>query len=266
MKQRFIFQNEAGNEGGDSGGAGGAGANGAGAGGDSGGGDVQRPDFLPEKFWDAESKAPRLEEMAKSYSALETKIGSNREAYFKEFEEGRLSQRPESADAYQLQIDSKELGLPEGVTANIDTKDPLYQWWRETAYANGYTQEQFTAGINQYLKQEFANLPNMDAERETLGENAQDRISRVELWARKNAGDELFDKVKYRLGNADAVQFFEAIMKKTAGIDMSGEGQGHNAPLTKEQIRAMQDDPRYWKDRDPTYIKKVEEAWQNYHR
>lgn len=252
MKNRFFYQEEAPGDTGDTGGT-------------PPQEDVTRPDFIPEKFWDAETKSPRVEDLAKSYANLESKIGAQKDSYFKEFEEGRLSQRPESADAYQVNIDAKAVGLPEGTEAKIDTKDPLYQWWRETAYANGYTQEQFDAGINQYLKQEFASLPNMDKERETLGEAAQDRISRVELWARKNAGDELFDRVKFKLGNADAVEFMEAIMKRTAGIDMSGDGQQQQAGLSKDEIRAMQDDPRYWKDRDPAYVKKVEEAWKGYH-
>ena len=32
---------------------------------------AERPEWLPEKFWDAESGSPRMEEMAKSYAELE---------------------------------------------------------------------------------------------------------------------------------------------------------------------------------------------------
>ncbi|MCX8516375.1 MAG: hypothetical protein ORN57_05255, partial [Alphaproteobacteria bacterium] len=38
----------------------------------------QRPDFLPEKFWDEEHQQVRLAELSKSYSALEKQFGKNR--------------------------------------------------------------------------------------------------------------------------------------------------------------------------------------------
>jgi hypothetical protein len=39
-----------------------------------------RPDYVPEKFWDAEKGVVRVEEMAKSYGALETKLGGSKPA------------------------------------------------------------------------------------------------------------------------------------------------------------------------------------------
>ena len=39
-----------------------------------------RPDYLPEKFWDAEASAPRIETLAKSYGELEKKLGAKPEA------------------------------------------------------------------------------------------------------------------------------------------------------------------------------------------
>jgi hypothetical protein len=36
-----------------------------------------RPDYIPEKFWDSAKGAPKLEDLAKSYSSLEKKLGSN---------------------------------------------------------------------------------------------------------------------------------------------------------------------------------------------
>ena len=35
---------------------------------------AQRPDELPEKFWDVEAGAPRVDAMAKSYAALESRL------------------------------------------------------------------------------------------------------------------------------------------------------------------------------------------------
>lgn len=254
MKKNFIYMNE--EPGGD--GAGGSGDDTGIVDNDTA---VTRPDYVPEKFWNPESGEVRLQEMASSYSSLESKIGANREAYFNEFEQGRMANRPESAEQYEVRLDAKELGLPEDTAVNINPEDPMLAWWKSVAFENGYSNDQFNAGVQEYLKNDLKSLPNMDAEREALGEGAQDRINRVELWARKTAGDELFDKVQFALGNADSVIFLEKIMKSQSSIDFGSEGGQAPGKLTRTELQAMQDDPRYWKTRDPDYIQKVNDAW-----
>ncbi len=233
-----------------------------GDGGDGGGGGTERPEYLPEKFWDADSGSANVEALANSYTGLEKKVSADRDSMFKEFETGRMSGRPESADLYQVEVSREEIGLPEGVDFNLDEKDPLLDWWKETAHSNGYTNEQFNIGINKYLKREFEGMPNLDSERADLGENAQARINRVELWARKTAGDELFNDIQFAMGNAKSVMFLEKLMRAGGGVDMGSGDSSIPGKLTRAEVKAMQDDPRYWKTQDPAYVDKVNNAWK----
>lgn len=245
-----------------------SGGAGGGAGGDGGAGDalVDRPDFIPEKFWDASSGQAKVEDLARSYSEMEKSFGSRKEQFFEEFEKGRLANRPETAEGYSLEINPADLELPEGVQVNIDDNDPMVAWWRERAHEAGFSNEQFNEGIKQYMKHELGGLRDMEKEREALGENAQARIDRVELWMRKQVGDDLFNEIQYSLGNHKAVIALEKLMKNSGSIDLTSSDGHSPGKLSKNEIRAMMDDPRYWRDSDPAYIEKVNKAWEQLHK
>ena len=40
---------------------------------------VERPEFIPEKFWDADRSEPNVEALGSSYKALESKLGQRTE-------------------------------------------------------------------------------------------------------------------------------------------------------------------------------------------
>jgi hypothetical protein len=68
-----------------------------------------RPEFIPEKFWDKEKGEAKLDQLAISYSALETKLGQK-----KEITKPGADAKPEEIAAYQAQI-RKITGAPEKV-------------------------------------------------------------------------------------------------------------------------------------------------------
>ena len=61
---------------------------------------AERPDFIPEKFWDASTGEINIEEFGKSYSNLEKYVGGKkdelREVIINELSEEADSERPES--------------------------------------------------------------------------------------------------------------------------------------------------------------------------
>ena len=48
---------------------------------------VAKPEFVQDKFWDAERKEVNLENLASSYNALEKKLGSRTEDLSKQIEQ-----------------------------------------------------------------------------------------------------------------------------------------------------------------------------------
>ena len=130
----------------------------------------ERPEWLPEKF-----NSP--EDLASSYSALESKLGQSeqqiRDALIQEFETEAYSNRPDSVGDYVI---------PETIDESMAGDNELFQWWANHAFENAYSQEEFEAGIEKYAEFIDAQGPDLDAERAALGENADARIEAVDLW------------------------------------------------------------------------------------
>ena len=99
-----------------------------------------RPEWLPEKF-----KTP--EDLVSSYSSLETKLGTSQDdlkaSILQELETEALQNRPATAGDYQV---------PEALDENLVNDNPLFQWWANHSFENGYTQDEFEAGIGQYAQ------------------------------------------------------------------------------------------------------------------
>ena len=79
----------------------------------------ERPDFIPEKFWDATKGEVNLEEFGKSYTNLEKYVGGKKEELrdqiVDELQQEAIAERPEKVEGYELPK------LPEGITCLLYT-------------------------------------------------------------------------------------------------------------------------------------------------
>ncbi len=214
-----------------------------------------RPEWLPEKF-----KSP--EDMASSYSELESKLGQGetalRDKILSELEAEAYSNRPASAGDY---------AIPEMIDPELATDNELFQWWANHAYENGYSQEEFENGIEQYAAALEAMGPDLDAERQALGDNADARIEAVELWSQKFFPEE-FNEVVMTIGQtAKGIEALEFLMQNMQGSSVSRDGQPAMR-ISEDELRTMMQDPRYWNPvkRDAAYVKKVEEGFSQIYR
>ena len=135
----------------------------------------QRPENVPEKFWDAEKNEVKLKEFSDSYGNLEkafhTKVEELTPAVRKQIESDMVKDRPETKEGYQVKL-SEELQQVE-----LSNDDPLVNWWKDTCYNSGFNNDIFNEGINQYLKSSTSSIPDYDNEMQKLGENSKSRIS-----------------------------------------------------------------------------------------
>jgi len=104
--------------------------------------------------------------------------------------------------------------------------------------------------------------PDLDAEIQKLGDNANARLEAVALWAQKNIPSDFQNEIM-RLGeSAEGVQLLEHMMNAMSDENIGGEG---NAPtgLTQDDLNTMMRDPRYWdnRQRDPAFVKQVDEGF-----
>lgn len=222
--------------------------------------EAERPDWLPEKFWDAEAKAPSVENLAKSYSKLE-QLRGDPDKLKEEWEAERLAARPEAPDKYALPEH-------EALDAEALAASPVVQLARQFAFENGANQEQFEGLITQYAEHELEQMnQRFEAEMKALGDNAKARAEAVGLWAKKAFDENEYAAIEQITTTAAGVEAMEKVMDmlKKAGVEFEGgdEPAGNDGD-TIDTIRTLMASREYWdsKKRDPAVVKRVEDFFK----
>jgi hypothetical protein len=213
----------------------------------------QRPEWLPEKYSTGE-------DLAKAYRELESKLGTKdedlRKQIVEEIQTEAFSERPESAGDYQL---------PESVDQESAVDNELLQWWAEHSFENGFSQEEFNKGIEMYSQAVGNAQPDLEGEAAKLGENANDRIQAASMFADKFFPTEAIPAVERMCESHEGILALETIMEAMKDGSFAAEAQS-TAGQSEADLREMMNDPRYWKDRDPHFIKQVTEGFQGLYR
>jgi len=211
----------------------------------------ERPAWLPEKF-----KTP--EDLASSYSQLESKIGEKEEEILSkakaEYESERLKNRPAKEGEYLL---------PEGIDEELAKNNDLLQWWAKESYENGYSQDQFAKGIEMYSNAISNGMTNPEEEMKNLGDNAVERVQAVELWSKKFFNESQQTEISELCATAEGVKAMETVMQALKQAPVLGEATA-TAQTDEGSLREMMNDPRYWNaaKRDPHFVKQVDQGFQ----
>lgn len=249
---------------GDSAGDGDGSGDGDGATGDRqpiGGDDPDRkPDWLADKFWNPDLKAPRTEQLGKAYNDLEGKMRGKGDELREEIREQMRADAPEK---YAVNL-SEDLKIPDNVELDFSEDDPLVSWFFGFAKENGMSQDTVDKALNEYVGIELGNMTDVQAEIEKLGDHGQDRMLRVHNWLETKLSEDQFAALNPLLGSAMQVEALEVLMKGAGPMDFDGDSGG--APLSLDELRAMQNDKRYWQDKDPAFIAKVEAGYKRLYK
>ena len=219
-----------------------------------------RPDWLPEKFWDPDMKAPRSQVMAKSFTELEGKFRQKTDAIKAEIHAEMRALAPEK---YEINL-SPDLKLPDNVELNFGEDDPLISWFSSFAREQGMSQETFDKALNQYVGIEVSNMPDMNKEIEKLGDHGKDRLLRVHSWLESKLSEDELGSLQPLLSSASQVEALEKLMKSSGPADFEGDSGGTG--LTLEELRSMQNDKRYWQEKDPAFIRKVSDGYKRLYK
>ena len=220
---------------------------------------VERPEWLPEKF-------TKAEDLAKSYTELETMVGKKEEEYRdkfqKELEEEAFKDRPESKGEYVISEEAQKLLDMGAVTDN-----KLLEWWSQTSFENGYNQEEFNSGIMMYLEQISETLPNPEQEMQKLGDNANVRVEAASLFANQYFPKNLIPTVELLASTAEGVQILEHIQEQTKGINVSSPSQPINQ-INEAQLRDLMASDEYHNPtkRNPEVVRQVESGFKQLYR
>lgn len=210
-----------------------------------------RPEWLPEKFKTAE-------DLVNSYTNLEGKLGQKEEeirnALIEELSQEAFSNRPETAGDYQL---------PETIDDEMAVDNPLLKWWSDTAFENGYSQEQFEEGINMYAEALNAGAPDYEAEVSKLGDDAEARQEAASLFANQFFEEKHLPAIERMCETADGIEALEFMMQSMKQGGPSIDGQPVST-VTQDQLNQMMLDPRYHDPvkRDKTFIAEVDAGFK----
>ena len=220
-----------------------------------------RPEYIPEKFWNQDTGEVNVESLSTSYNSLEKKLGQRTDELTKQIrtdiEQERNAKIPEK---YEIKMPE----IPEDVNIEVHEDQPLLKWWGETAKSMGLSQDQFNEGINQFVQNEIAGLPNIEQESQLLGDNAKDRIESADLWAKKHLSENAYSTISKLSSTADGIKALEEIMALNKGSVMPQGQTAVEAKPSLGDLRSMMKDPRYWKDgdKDPAYIARVSKLFE----
>jgi len=219
-----------------------------------------RPDWLPEKFWNPDLKSPRAEVMAKSFTELEGKFREKTDVLKAEIHAEMRAGAPEE---YEINL-SEDLKLPENVELDFGKDDPLISWFSGFAKEQGMTQDTFDKALNEYVGIEVSNMPDVESEIAKLGDHGQDRLLRVHSWLESKLSADELGSLSPLLSSASQVEALEKLMKSSGPADF--EGDSGSTGLTLEELRAMQNDPRAYQQKDPAFLKKIEEGYKRLYK
>lgn len=204
-----------------------------------------RPDGLPEKFWDAEKGEIRLDALVKSYIELEKKLGS--------VGSRPVPGRPED---YQITSKSEFLGADQEVNRLL--------------HDAGFTQEQVQLVYDiaserlMPLVGEIAALFEAQSQIDRLqnefgGEQRWREIARqLDAWGRKHLPQRICEAL------STTYEGVLAMYRMMTGDEpeLRGSGQGGEALLNDGALKQLMRDPRYWRDQDPQVVDRVREGFR----
>ena len=210
-----------------------------------------RPEWLPEKF-----KTP--EDLAKSYTELQSKLGAKdediRNSIIEEIQKEAFADRPESAGDYQM---------PESIDADAAVDNELLQWWSEHSFENGFSQEEFEKGIEMYAQAVMGSEPDLEAEAAKLGDNANARIEAASAFANKFFPEEALPAIERMCESHEGIIALEAIQEAMKDGNFAADAQSSSG-VSERELAQMMNDPRYYDAarRDPHFVKQVDDGYR----
>lgn len=208
-----------------------------------------RPDFLPEKFWDADKHEPKGADFKAHLESLEKVKAEN---------DARWAAVPAKPELYKAEL-PKDFKAPEGF--RVDEKDPEFAAFRAYAHANGLSQEQVSNLLairaTAVLAKNAQLAEAIKARDAALGENGPARVDALskffDTYFQKDP--QLAREVKSAFYTPGLVKIFEHYQKLVTGQGASGfSGIGRDG----QQPERDDGKPRNWDKMSPIDRR----AWQ----
>jgi len=204
------------------------------------------PDYLPPKFWDAEAGQVRVEDLARSYAALERRLGA-----------AGGDTVPDDPAGYRIEP------AMEGLTADTEVNARLME--------AGFTQAQAQLVYDLAAEKLVPLVHDLAAEtvqgeqRRRLTEHFggadrwQTAAAQIDAWGQANLPAPVFEAL---CNSYDGVLTLHRMMQDGEPQLVSG-AQPAPAGRSESQLRRMMQDPRYWRDHDTSFAAEVRRGFED---
>lgn len=220
-----------------------------------------RPADVPEKFWDAERGEMRVEALLKSYRELERRMSqrTTRPGDDSDEEERRrwreMMNIPETPDGYSIETKNDLCGPDEAINAQL----------HEAGFSCEQVQLVYDLASEKLLPliAEAAQQFEADRQAEKLREHfgGDERFRRIaaqlKAWGSANLPPGVLEALST---TEEGVLALERMMR---GNEPRMEREGA-APekLDEGELRRLMRDPRYWRAREPEFVKRVTDGFR----
>ncbi len=217
-----------------------------------------KPDGLPDKFWDAQAGAVRVDDLVKSYCALEKKLSAG--PVVPDDAEGRMKILralgvPETADGYSVNLKSDLLAVDTSVNQRLHSK----------GFTPEQVQEVYDLASERMVPMILDIAAEFQADREVErlveafgGPEQWREVSRQLLaYGRKNLPAAVLEGLS---GSYEGVMALYRMMKGEAPA-MLDSAKSAGKP-NEGDLQSLMRDPKYWRDKDPATIAKVTEGFK----
>lgn len=238
---------------------------------------VERPEGLPEQFWDSESGTFKGNDLFEEYKKEKDKSLGLRQKLSK-----GIPSAPESPESYQVNAEN----LADTIGYEIPEGDIGLDIFKKVAFENGLAQEQFEAIYTGYMKEALNNKdfqkenesnpePSeedtqayLKSEMEKLGPDATAVVQGIKNFNQQLLYDGLISKEDFSTAqnmgmSASEVRVMNAYRMKAGDISIPESPSSIDGMESELEIRNIMSSPEY--ENDPALQKKVSDFYIKKH-
>lgn len=202
---------------------------------------------LPEKFYDAGTGEIKVEELAAAYNELAARDSN--------LVEGNVRNIPSSYDKYEIKIPNPLL----------ERDDEVLKRFHQCGFSNEQAQLVYDLANERVIPVIDQLTVNFEAQKQLEklvryfgGQERFNEISRqISTWAKGNLRPEIYDA----LGTTSegVIALYKMMSSNEPGLGKDGFAEEE---LSEDKLRKMMEDPRYWRDKDKSYIAKITNGFE----
>jgi hypothetical protein len=224
---------------------------------------LEKPDGLPDKFWDHEKGEVRIDALVKSYGELERRMSApidndmdmdddaTRERFL------RAAGVPKSPDEYNVSVKD-----------NLFDPDPdMHTRLHAKGFNSDQVQEVYDLAVEKMVPMILDVAAEFQADREI--ERLKDHFGGQEQWqmasrqmlayGQKNLSPEV---LKGMSSSYEGIMALYQMMQSDEPQTLGAQGKIVSSNADKD-LQSMMSDPKYWRDKDPAFIAKVTDGFKN---